>query len=101
MLLSVLFLFSFIALISAFAAQMALLGFIFPLFISPERVTLWSRIIPVHVRERERERGKKKEEEKKPRKKTLRHDRDLNPGTLSPEPSILSVRPQCPALIVT
>ena len=32
----------------------------------PECVTLWLRIIPVHVRERER--GKKKEEKKKPRK---------------------------------
>ena len=61
------FLFSpYIALISAFAAQMALLGLIFflSLFL-PERVTIWSRIIPVHVREREERR--KKEEEKKPR----------------------------------
>ena len=33
----------------------------------PERVTLWSRIIPVHVREREREvrRKKKKKAQKK------------------------------------
>jgi len=55
------FFFPYIALISAFAAQMALLGFLFFLSLSlPERVTLWSRIIPVHVRERER--GKKKEE---------------------------------------
>jgi len=35
---------------------MARLGFIFSSLLSlPERVTLWSRIIPVHVRERERE----------------------------------------------
>ena len=47
----------YIALISAFVAQMALLGFHFFLSLSlPERVTLWSRIIPKHVRERERER---------------------------------------------
>jgi len=53
--------FPYIALISAFAAQMALLGFIFPLFLSlPEHVTLWSRIIPEHVREREVRRKKKK-----------------------------------------
>ena len=58
-----LFFLPYIALISAFAAQMALLGFyFFPLFLSlPEHVTLWLRIIPVHVRER----GKKKEEEEK------------------------------------
>ena len=65
------FLFPYIALISAFAAQMALLGFIFPLFISPELVTLWSRIIPVHVREREvRRKKKKKKAQKKAQKKT-------------------------------
>ena len=47
--------FPYIALISAFAAQMALLGLFFFLSLSlPERVTLWSRIIPAHVRERER-----------------------------------------------
>ena len=64
----VVFLFPYIALISAFAAQMALLGFIFPLFLSLlERVTFWSRIIPVHVREREARRKKKK---KKAHKKT-------------------------------
>ena len=40
----------------------------------PERVTLWSRIIPVHVTEREERRRKKKkkeEEEKSPEKTTL------------------------------
>ena len=90
------FLFPYIALISAIAAQMALLGFIFFLSLSlPECVTLWSRIIPMHVRERER--GKKKEEEKSPRKKPLRRDRDLNPQTLSPEPSVPSIGPRHPA----
>jgi len=52
----------YIALISAFASQMALLGFIFSSLLSfREQVTLWSRIICVQS---ERERGKKKEEEK-------------------------------------
>ena len=63
-------LFPYIALISAFAAQMALLGF-FYFFLSlslPECVTFWSRIIPVHVREREVRRKKKK---KKAQKKTF------------------------------
>ena len=49
----------------------------------------------MHVRQREVRRKKKK---KKAQKKPLRHDRDLNPRTLSPEPSALSTRPQCPAL---
>ena len=44
-----------------------------------QRVTLWSRIILVHVRERE-ERRKKEEKEKSP-EKPLRHDQDLNPRT--------------------
>jgi len=48
-------LFPYIALISAFAAQMALLGFIFPLL-----------YLSLHVRER----GKKKEEEEKSPEKT-------------------------------
>ena len=48
----------------------------------------------MHVRERER--GKKKEEEKA-QKKPLRHDRDSNPQTMSPEPSVLSIRPWRPA----
>ena len=61
----------------------------------PERVTLWSRIIPVHVRERER--GEKKEEEEESPEKPLHHDQDLNPQTLSREPSVLSIRPQRPA----
>ena len=60
----------------------------------PERVTLLSRIIPVHVREREVRRKKKK---KKAQKKTLGRDWDLNPQTLSPEPIMLSVRPRRPA----
>ena len=59
----------------------------------PERVTLWLRIIPVHIGDR----GKKREEEKKPRKKPLHHDWDLNPRTLSPEQSVLSIRPRHPA----
>ena len=46
----------------------------------------------------QRERGKEKEiRRKKPRKKPLRRDRDLNPRTLSPEPSVLSTRPRRPA----
>ena len=65
----ILFLFPYIALISAFAAQIALLGFIFPLFISPGTCHLmvedYSRAC-----QRDRERGKKKEEEKSPDKTT-------------------------------
>ena len=41
---------------------------------------------------------KKEEEEKKPRKKPLHRDRDLNPRTLSPDPSVLSVRPRRPTM---
>ena len=53
----------------------------------PERITLWSRIIPMHVKER----GKKKEEEEKsPEKYHFAM-------TLSLKPSLLSVRPQRPA----
>ena len=48
----------------------------------PERVTLWLRIIPV-----------KREEEEKSPEKTLCRDLDFNPQTLSPEPSVLSLRP--------
>ena len=44
----------------------------------------------------QRERGKMEEEEKSP-EKPLRPDRDLNPQTLSPEPSVLSIRPRRPA----
>ena len=66
-LVSTFFLFPYIALISAFATQMALLGFIFPLFISPGTCHLmvkdYSRACP-------RERGKKKEEEEKSPEKT-------------------------------
>ena len=47
----------------------------------------------MHVREIEVIRKKKKKAQKKP----LRHDRDLNPRNLSPEPSMLSIRP-CPRL---
>ena len=42
-----------------------------------------------------------KEEEgrrKKAQKKPLRRDQDLNPQTLSPEPSVLSIRPRRPAI---
>ena len=86
----------YIALISAFASQMALLGFTIPLFISLETSHLMveDHIIPVKS---EREGGRKKEEEIGP-EKTLCHDWDLNPGPLSPEPSMLSTRPQRPAL---
>ena len=56
--------FPFIALISAFAAQMALLGFIVSLFISPGTGHL---MVKDYSRACQRERGKKKK--KKPRKK--------------------------------
>ena len=58
----VFFLFPYIALISAFAAQMALLGFIFPLFISPGTCHL---MVEDYSRTCQREGGKKKEEEEK------------------------------------
>ena len=67
--------------------------FFFSLSLS-ERVTLWSRIIPVHVRERGKEKERRR---KKPRKKPLCRGRDSNPQTLSPEPSMLSIRPLRPA----
>ena len=54
------FLFPYIALISAFSVQMALLGFIFPLFISPGMRHL---MVEDYSRACRRERGKKKEEE--------------------------------------
>ena len=80
----------YIALISAFAAQMALLGFISPLLISPETCHL---MVKDYSRACQRERGKQKEEEvEKSPEKTLRRDRDVNPWTLSPEPSVLAVR---------
>ena len=47
--------------------------------------------------EREREVRRKKKKKKKAQKKPLRRDRDLNPQTLAPEPSVLSTRPQRPA----
>ena len=91
--------FPYIALISAFASQMALLGFIFPLFISPETCHLmvedYSRACQ---REREVRRKKKK---KKAQKKPLHCDQDLNPRTLTPELSVLSIRPWRPAQIFT
>ena len=84
--------FPYIALISAFAAQMALLGFIYfyfiPLFISPGMCHL---MVEDYSRACQREIGKKKEEEEKKaqKKNPLRHDRDLSP-------SVLSVRPRRP-----
>ena len=60
-------LFPYIALISAFATQMALLGFIFPLFISPRMCHL---MVEDYSRACQRERGNKKEEEKSPEKTT-------------------------------
>ena len=82
--------------------QMALLGFfhVNSLFASP----VHSRNTWIHrptgiVRERSHMVGKEEEgRRKKPRKKTLRHNRDLNPRSLSPEPSMLSIRPRRPAL---
>ena len=69
--------------------------FIFPLFISPGTCHLmvedYSRACQ---REREVRRKKKK---KKAQKKPPHRERDLNPRTLSPEPSVPSVRPQHPA----
>ena len=56
------FLFPYIALISAFAAQMALLGFIFSLFISPRTCHL---MVKDYSRACQRERVEKKEEEEK------------------------------------
>ena len=94
----------YIALSSALAAQMALLGFIFSsLFISPGMCHLmvedYSRACQ-REREREREVRRKKKRKKKPRKKPLRRDWDLNPRTLSPEPSVLSIRPRRPAHVM-
>ena len=43
---------------------------------------------------KEEEEGRRK---KSPEKKPLRRDWDLNPRTLSPEPSVLSIRPWHPA----
>ena len=73
---------------------MALLGFIFLSLSLPEHVTLWSRIIPVHVRERERYEERRRR--KKPTKNHFTRDRDMNPRTLSPEPSVLSIWPRRP-----
>ena len=58
------FLFPYIALISVFAPQMALLGFIFPLFISPGTCHLMVEDYS-HACQRERERGKEKERRRK------------------------------------
>ena len=75
---------------------MALLGFIFPLFISPGT---WHLMVEDYSLAYQRDRGKKKEEEEKSPEKTLPRDRDLNPRTLSPEPSMLSIRPRGPAQV--
>ena len=45
----------------------------------------------------QKERGKEKKK-KKPRKKPLHRDRVLNPQALSPEPSVLSIRPWHPGM---
>ena len=87
--------FPYIALISAFAAQIALLGFIFSSLHLSWNVSPYGRgLFPCMS---ERERGKKKEEDQKAHKKLLCRDRDLSPRTLSPEPSVLSIRPRHPA----
>ena len=76
-----------------FAAQMAMLKFIFPLFISSEMSHLMVEGYFCAC-QREREvRRKKKKAQKKPHPR----DWDLNPRTLSPEPSQLSARPWRPA----
>ena len=66
----------------------------FPLFVSPGMCHL---MVEDYSCACQRERGRKKEAEEKPRKKPLCHDWDLNPQTLSPEPSVLSIRPWRPA----
>ena len=86
--------FPYIALISVFATQMALLGFIFPLYLS-RNVSPYGRGLFPCMSERERKGESKKK--KKAQKKPLRCDRDLNPWTQSPEPSMLSIRPRHPA----
>ena len=78
--------FPYIALISVFAAQKALLGFIFPLFISPG---MFHPMVEDYSRACQREREVRRKKKKKAQKKPLHHDRDLNPWTLSPEPSAL------------
>ena len=68
--------FQYIALISKFGSQMALLGFIFPRSLSlPEQVTLWSKII---LAERVQ-------------------DLDLNPQPPDYKPGVLSIRLLCHA----
>ena len=50
--------------------------------------------------EREKSHGgerRRRKEIEKAQKKPLRRDQDLNPQTQSPLPSVLSIRPQCPA----
>ena len=79
-------------------SQMALLGFFH--FNSVFASSIHSRKTWIHrptgiVRERSHMVGKEEEgRRKKPGKKPLRRDRDLNPWTLSPEPSVLSIRPR-------
>ena len=59
--------FPYIVLISTFASQMVLLGFIFTSLLSLlEQVTIWSRIFSVQS---ERDQRSEKKKEKKPRKK--------------------------------
>ena len=93
------FLFPYIALISAFAAQMALLEFIFPLFISPGTCHLmvedYSRACQRERERKEERRRRRRRKKKKAQKKPLCCDRGLNSRTLSTEPSVLSVRPRC------
>ena len=66
------------------------------LLISPATCHL---MVKDYSRPCQRERGKKKERRrrKKAQKKALCCEQDLNPQTLSPQPSVLSVRPRLPA----
>ena len=65
----------------------------------PERITLWSRIIPVRVRERERGKKKERRRRKKPRKNHIAVTVIWTHGwTLSLGSSMLSIRPRRPAL---
>ena len=80
--------------------QMALLGFfhVISLLILPvHSYKTWIHRLTGIVRERSHKVGKGGEgRRKKAQKKPLGHDRDLNPQTLSVEPSVLSIRPQRP-----
>ena len=71
---------------------MALLGIIFPLFLSLlEQVTSLLKIIPVP--------SERESEEDRPEQNHFAHDRDLNPRPLSSEPRVLSLRPWRPASV--